>query len=37
MSPTAAVAPGQSVPVAWQFNDGSPMSANFAAYGAKSK
>jgi hypothetical protein len=37
MSPTASIAPGKSVPVALQFNDGSSVSANFPVYGAKGK
>jgi copper(I)-binding protein len=35
MSPAAAIAPGQSVPVSLRFNDGTSLSANFPVYGAK--
>ncbi len=37
MSPTAAIAPGRSVPVSLRFADGSSLSANFPVYGAKGK
>lgn len=37
VSPTPAVAPGKSMPVSLQFNDGSSVSANFPVYGAKGK
>jgi periplasmic copper chaperone A len=37
MSPTATVAPGQSVPVSLRFSDGSSLSANFPVYGAKGR
>jgi copper(I)-binding protein len=35
MAPTAAIAPGQSMPVSLRFSDGTSLSANFPVYGAK--
>ncbi len=35
MSPAAAIAPGQSVPVSLRFNDGTSLSVKFPVYGAK--
>ena len=37
MSPAAAIAPGQSVPVSLHFKDGTSLSASFPVYGAKGK
>jgi len=37
MLPSAAIAPGKSVPVSLRFRDGSALSASFPVYGAKGK
>lgn len=37
MSPSAAITPGQHVPVTLQFKDGSSLSVDFRVYGAKGK
>jgi len=37
MSPSAAIAPGQHVPVSLQFKDGASLPVDFPVYGAKGK
>lgn len=37
MSPSTAISPGQKVPVALRFQDGTSLSAQFAVYGATGK